>query len=174
MPTKFATRLAVNIQKSYHICYMLETPHVALGAAIAVKVGNPALSIPLSLASHFLLDRVPHWNPHLYTETQKFGVPSRKSTIIGAIDIGLSLILGFGIAATVLPDKVMAGTIVACSLASVLPDVIKYPYYYFKARYKPLVRWVKFERKMQVDTSFWPGVMTQLLVVLTSLWWIAN
>ena len=52
---------------------MLETPHVIVGAAIAYKVVNPALALPLALGSHFILDITPHWNPHLSTETKKFG-----------------------------------------------------------------------------------------------------
>lgn len=151
---------------------MLETPHVVVGAAIATKVVNPALSIPLALASHFVLDRVPHWNPHLYTETQKFGQPSRKSTFVGAADIAISLGIGFFVASRFLPDYQKSAVVLACSLASVLPDLIKYPYYYFKARIPLLVRWVKFERSLQVNAGFWPGMITQLTVIGIGLWWI--
>jgi len=47
---------------------VLETPHVVVGAAIATKIANPFISLPLAFASHFLLEKVPHWNPHLNTE----------------------------------------------------------------------------------------------------------
>ena len=47
---------------------MLETPHVAVGAAIAASIPNPLIAIPLAFASHFALELVPHWNPHLNTE----------------------------------------------------------------------------------------------------------
>jgi len=153
---------------------MLETPHVVLGVAIATKIPNPWVSIPLALASHFVLDKVPHWNPHLYTETQKSGRPGKVSTAIAIFDIGLSLILGFWFAGRVLPDYQKSTIILACCLASVLPDVVKYPYYYFKMRFKTLVSWVKFERSLQVDTSFYPGILTQLLTILASIWWIRS
>ena len=52
--------------------HMIELPHAVVGAAIAAKVGNPALSLPLALASHFVLDLVPHWNPHLNRDTARF------------------------------------------------------------------------------------------------------
>jgi hypothetical protein len=55
------------------ILNVLETPHVVVGAAIATKVANPALAIPLAFASHFVLEKIPHWNPHLNTELKKFG-----------------------------------------------------------------------------------------------------
>jgi len=52
---------------------MLETPHVLAGAVIAAKVQNPFLAIPLAFASHFILEKVPHWNPHINAEMTKFG-----------------------------------------------------------------------------------------------------
>lgn len=153
---------------------MLETPHVVLGAAIATKIPNPFIAIPLAFVSHFVLDKVPHWNPHLYTETQKSGHPSKVSTAIAISDIGLSLIMGFWFAGRYLPDYQKSAIVLACCLASVAPDVVKYPYYYFKMRFKTLVAWVKFERSLQVDTSFYPGMLTQLLTILASIWWIKS
>lgn len=152
---------------------MLETPHVAVGIAIATKFPNPWIAIPLAFASHFVLDKVPHWNPHLYTETQAKGRPSVKSTTIAIIDITTSLILGSAFAYKALPNSNLTILILACSFASVASDVIKYPYYYFHLRQKLLVKWVNFERSIQVDTEsiFW-GFVTQGIVVAASMWWI--
>lgn len=154
---------------------MLETPHVAVGVAIASKFPNPWVAIPLALASHIVLDKIPHWNPHLYTETKKFGSPTRKSTTFAFVDIGSAFILGSTFAYMALPDYKMSLLILACSLSSVLFDVIKYPYYYFMSfRPKWLVWWVKTERAMQVDTTpFW-GFLTQALIILSAIWWILN
>lgn len=152
---------------------MLETPHVAVGIAIATKFPNPWIAIPLAFASHFVLDKVPHWNPHLYTETQAAGHPSEKSTIIASVDIALSFILGSAFAYRALPNTNLATLILACSFASVASDIIKYPYYYFHLRQKWLVAWVNFERSLQTDTKsiFW-GLVSQSLVIAASLWWI--
>lgn len=155
------------------ILVMLETPHVTIGVAIATKIPNPFIAIPLSFVSHFVLDKVPHWNPHLYTETQRDGHPSIKSTRTAIVDIGAAFILGSGFAYLALPDTKKAFLILACSFASVLSDVIKYPYYYFHWRQKWLVRWVNFERSLQVNAKsvFW-GLVTQSLVTLASIWWV--
>lgn len=40
---------------------MLLAPHALVGAAIAATVPNPILGLLLAFLSHFLLDRVPHW-----------------------------------------------------------------------------------------------------------------
>src|SRR5512138_3405914 len=101
---------------------MLETPHVAIGAAIAAKIPNPFIAIPLAFASHFAMEMVPHWNPHLVTETKKHGQPTRKSVVIIVIDVTMALALGSFIAFKALPDKSHALTIFLASFASALPD----------------------------------------------------
>jgi len=80
------------------IISLLETPHVAVAAAIATKVANPALSLPLALASHFVLDKIPHWNPHTFTETQKLGKPSSKTTRLAFFDSFTALGIGLTVA----------------------------------------------------------------------------
>ncbi len=41
---------------------MLSIAHALTGAAIATNIHNPYISIPLILASHYILDAVPHWD----------------------------------------------------------------------------------------------------------------
>lgn len=151
---------------------MLETPHVAVGAAIALKIPNPLISIPLAFASHFILDRVPHWNPHFYTETQKFGKPTKKSTTIAVVDSSLALAMGVALAATVLPDWGHTITILACSFASVISDQIKIPFFFFEQRVGFSKKWTDFERSIQIEVPFVPGVLTQLIVISTAFLWI--
>jgi hypothetical protein len=153
---------------------MLETPHVALGIAIATKFPNPWISIPLSFASHFVLDKLPHWNPHTYTETVKNGGPSRSTITVAVVDGLISLGLGFGFAYKALPNQALALTIIACSFASVLPDVSKYPFFLFKKlRHGIYKKWVDYERtlQVQVDSVFW-GLATQALLILACIWWL--
>jgi len=151
---------------------MLETPHVAVGAAIALKIPNPFISIPLALASHFILDRVPHWNPHFYTETQKLGKPTKKSTAIAIVDSTLALAMGTAIALTALPDWRRVATILACCFASVISDQVKIPFFFFKQKTGFFKKWTDFERSMQMEVSFIPGVITQLVVISTAFLWI--
>ena len=159
-------------QKLSLILLMLETPHVIVGAAIATHVVNPALALPLALGSHFILDRIPHWNPHLFTETQKYGQPSQQSTIIVWVDVGLALGLGLFVASRYLDNPTMVVVILASCFASVLPDLVKWPYYFLKKRGGLLEKWVLFERNLQVNATFWPGVFSQVAVVAASFLWI--
>jgi len=152
---------------------MLETPHIIVGIAIATRFPNPAVSIPLALASHVILDRIPHWNPHTYTETEKHGKPLRKSLIIAYSDISLAFIIGSTVAFLTLPNIAQATNIMLTCFASVLPDVSKYPFFLFKSARKGLYkRWVDFERSLQVDAEPIPGIINQLIIILTAYLWI--
>jgi hypothetical protein len=151
---------------------VLETPHVAVGAAIATKIPNPLISIPLALASHIVLDRIPHWNPHFYTETQKYGHPKKESIVFSIADVALSVGLGLYVASRALPDQGHFWTILLASFAAVAPDVVKGPYFFLKNRSKLLKDWVHFERSIQVETNFAFGMLSQAAVVIASLLWI--
>lgn len=151
---------------------MLEIPHVLLGAAIATKVGNPYIAIPLAFLSHFVLDKVPHWNPHINSETKKYGKPSKKSTNIIIVDASIALIWGSLIAEKALPNITLATSILLCCFAAALPDIIEIPYFYFKKRDGYLKKWIPSQKSWQTDTTpFW-GLLTQVITVGASLWWI--
>ena len=151
---------------------MLETPHVVVGAAIATKVVNPFLAIPLAFGSHFLLDRIPHWNPHLNTEMKKHGKPTRKSSIIVIIDVCTSLVLGFFIASKAMPDTTHVATILFASFAAILPDAMEGPYFFLGIKSKFINKWIAFQKSIQVDTDIIPGILTQVLTIAAAFWWI--
>jgi len=151
---------------------MLETPHVALGAAIAIKVGNPYLAIPLALASHFLLERVPHWNPHLNTEMKKYGHLTNKTKLIIALDTTLALGLGIVVALKALPNSSLSILVIASSFASIVPDLLESPYFIFGVKNKYIQKWIALQKKIQIDTTpFW-GILTQIIVLASTLYWI--
>lgn len=151
---------------------MLETPHVVVGAAIATKVVHPALALPLALASHFILEKVPHWNPHLNTETEKYGHPTRQSTLIVVGDVLASLASGGFIAYRALPNTTLALTILLACFFAVLPDVIEGPHFFLGLRNKFIKRWIAWQKSIQVDTSPLPGLATQLITIIVAFWWI--
>jgi len=150
---------------------MLESPHVAVGAAIATKIPNPLISIPLAFMSHFVLERVPHWNPHLNTELKKHGKITKKSTYIVVADATVALAIGFFFASRAMPDGSHALTILATSMASVLPDVIEGPYFFFKAKSDFIKKWVKFQKSIQFDSRPLPGLLTQAVTVAIAFFW---
>jgi len=152
---------------------VLETPHVIVAAAIAVNVANPALAIPLALGSHFVLEKIPHWNPHLNTELKKYGKITSQSTNIVIADSALALSLGGLTAYIMLPDVGLALTVLLACFVAVMPDLIEAPYYFLRKKSDFIVKkWIPFKKSVQIDASKGFGLLTQLLVVLASIWWI--
>ena len=153
---------------------MLETPHVAFGAAIAIKTGNPWLAIPLAFTSHFLLERVPHWNPHLNTEMKKYGKLTNQTVAVIAIDLISAISLSIFLAKSQLPNVNSFNLVLASSFASILPDLIEGPYFFLGMKNKFLTWWLKSQKALQVDASpFW-GLFTQFVTLIASIYWFFN
>lgn len=148
---------------------MLEAPHILVGIAIATKIPNPILAIPLAFGSHFVLDMLPHWNPHLNTEMKKYG---RISKTTKAIIYGDALVSGAALlffTSRALPDTMLAITIVLSCVASTLPDLMEAPYFFFKWKNAFLEKWILFQKSIQSDTGFFWGVATQIVTVAAAL-----
>lgn len=150
---------------------MLETPHAIVGAAIAAKITNPLIGIPLAFGSHFILDMVPHWNPHINTELKNGGI-KRNSKLIIFSDVLVSLASGFAIANSVSNNYIYFTYIIAACFAAVLPDVVEAPYFFLGWKHSILGKWLKFQKHIQVDTTPFIGMAVQIVTILTALWWI--
>ena len=144
---------------------MLELPHTLVGAAIAVAIPNPLISLPLALASHFITDYVPHWNPHLHTEKTKTGKISKQSLAVVITDATLALIIGTYIATT---HNNFVTIMLACFL-SVAPDVLEIPYYFLHMDIPWIKKLITFQRTHQWNVPAIWGIFAQILIGLTSL-----
>jgi hypothetical protein len=140
---------------------MLVLPHVATGAAIGALVGDPLVVIPVAIASHFILDSVPHWQ-----ETMAPYIPTWKTYLRIPIDVAL----GVGVviyALSIQPDHSI-GILLGALFASA-PDLdvitIKLP----KLQQGIIKKYWDWHCKIQREiTSLW-GVATQLVVIALSL-----
>lgn len=165
----------VDIHISYIILSdltVLELPHTVVGAAIAAKIGNPALSLPLALASHFALDLLPHWNPHLNTELNRLGKLSGKTVAFIATDVILSLTGGFLIASTVLPDQNQFAIVILGSFMGILPDLVEAPHFFLGIRWEPIERLIRFQKSIQNDAPPFLGILTQVLLLAAVFAWV--
>lgn len=147
---------------------MLETPHALVAAAIAAKIPNPVISLPLAFASHFVLDMTPHWNPHINTELKRDGKVSNKSIAIIGLDLGLTTVSTLAIASTSSTPLIL----LFAAFLGMLPDIIEAPYFFFKNRHPFLLKWLKFQKSIQVDVGIIPGILTQIFVTAAAIWWI--
>lgn len=75
---------------------MLLSPHILVGAAIATSIPNPLLGLLFAFLSHFLLDRIPHWEysieplKKIKTKGARYSMPILRRVML---DIALGFIL---------------------------------------------------------------------------------
>ncbi|MBI4029189.1 MAG: hypothetical protein HY376_02390 [Candidatus Blackburnbacteria bacterium] len=153
---------------------MIELPHAVVGAAIAYKVGNPALALPLAFLSHFALDLVPHWNPHLNREMKEYGHVTKRTKRIIFVDVIVSLLAGGYIASLAYPDIGRALVILLGAFMGVLPDVAEAPFFFFKSKNSFLKRLIGFQSKVQFNAPFWPGIISQILLLAATFLWVSQ
>ncbi|MBI2622772.1 MAG: hypothetical protein HYW64_01620, partial [Candidatus Levybacteria bacterium] len=105
---------------------MTATGHAVIGTVIAAKVGNPALAIPLALASHIAADFIPHWDTG--TNREKKGL--QRVLFETIFDVLLSFALSYGLLVFLFPktEPLYAFLII---LASQSFDWLMAPYYFF-------------------------------------------
>jgi hypothetical protein len=145
---------------------VLELPHAIVGATIATKIGNPLLAFPLAFLSNFLLDLLPHWNPHLYTELTKEGKVSPKTRMIVILDSSLALIIGSFLAFRFYPDINRIVIVLLSSLIAVSTDLVEAPFFFLGSKNKLITGLIEIQRKHQWNVSFWPGILFQGAVLL--------
>lgn len=148
---------------------MLELPHTLIGAAIGATIANPLVSLPLSLASHFITDYVPHWNPHLHTEKTKLGHITKKSYTIVIVDAVGALVLGTTIAYLKSQSLSQFLVIMLCCFLSVAPDVVEIPFYFLNKKIAWIEKLITYQRAHQWNVpAFW-GILAQVIVSLGAL-----
>lgn len=160
---------------------MTATAHALVSGAIAVAIHNPILAYPLSFASHFLMDAIPHWD--IGTNWR-----NRTKLVTGSIAI-LDTILGFSLAYFLFSGKADEQVLLLSMVFGNLPDWMEAPYYIFFANpngekptrhssfwNKLTYRIYKTENILHTKAQFPFGIYTQIatvlffLVLLTHAW----
>lgn len=145
---------------------MLSIAHGPTGALIASKIPNPVISIPLILASHYLEDRIPHWDVGQGLSSQR---KRKRSAFLQELffDFPLSIVLVylFFQAGRPFDWRPWLGWFVG-----LLPDFIEFPYLFLNHRGFLIKKFAAFHTWSHRSTpnKFW-GLLPQVLVLLLIL-----
>jgi len=143
---------------------MLSIAHGPTGSFIASKIPNPLISIPLILASHYLEDRIPHWDVGQGLTKKK---KSKKAAFFEELffDFPLSLVLVYFLFQFGKPFDyhVWMGW-----FFGLLPDFLEFPHLFLGAKVSPFKELARFHTWCHRSTPnrFW-GLLPQFLVILT-------
>lgn len=142
---------------------MLSIAHGSTGALIASKIPNPLISIPLVLASHYLEDRVPHWDVGQGLTKKK---KSKKAAFLEElfIDFPLSIIFVYFVFQHGHPFdwRPWLGW-----FFGLLPDFLEFPYLFMGMKGFPFGVLAKFHTWCHRSTpdKLW-GLLPQITVIL--------
>jgi hypothetical protein len=112
---------------------MTGTNHGMTGAVIAVLVREPAIAVPLSYASHFACDAIPHFGVRDHPNQEDDELFSKKFNIILVTDfiVAVSLMMLLG---KLFPESRLL--IWTCMIAAAIPDLINVYYRLYLERIK--------------------------------------
>ncbi len=149
---------------------MTGTNHGLTGAVIALLVREPLIAVPLSFASHFACDAIPHAG---LGEGDELFDNKFNRTLIGDFIVAMSLMVVLGF---FFPDKKFV--IWACMVAAASPDLM-WAYYRLyieklkkrKAKYDPLARfhtWIQWSQtpKGWIVEGVWGVLMSGIILTL--------
>ncbi|HNU96627.1 MAG TPA: hypothetical protein PK234_00115 [Candidatus Portnoybacteria bacterium] len=163
---------------------MILTPHILVGATIGAKIHNFWLIIILSMVSHFILDKIFHWE---YSSNNKFFKKFRETgnlkslfvftgqTLIDAF-IGLTIVFVFLKTKNLLLNFTLIKNILIGCFFSVVPDIVlgisllfrnsdfSQKYHTFHNKY------LHFEKKLEKEGAItFLGIFTQIVIMIISL-----
>ncbi len=158
------------------ILKMILATHVIAGAAIGRLTENPLLAFALGLASHLVLDAIPHWQYELKSKIYSDNV-TEEDMALGGKFIGDIARLGLdffsGIFISILAFAGWNGftnppaALVAGIAGGVLPDALQFAFWKFK--HEPLTSIQKFHSWIHANWDFdyksKPGMVLQVVIV---------
>lgn len=104
---------------------MVLTTHGLVGGAIAALLpGAPALAVPAALASHYLLDALPHWD-YPMPSLENPGA-SRSRDVLKVIADGLS---GLVLPLIIFGDFAFWPLVLVAAAVAMFPDFLQFVYY---------------------------------------------
>lgn len=140
---------------------MTATGHALVGVLIAGKLHNPALVIPISFASHYVCDLLPHWDAGTYWR--------KKSKVRffweSVADVVISIILSYFIFTYLLGNNNYTLMFLAI-FAAQLPDWLSAPYFFLHTKIPLTTFFYKFGSKLNNKLDKPWGIVTQVVLVV--------
>jgi hypothetical protein len=140
---------------------MTATGHALVGTVIAAKVGNPALAIPIAIASHFLCDALPHWDTGYAREKES----KKRFVTATTIDVVLGFVLSYLVIILFFPATSLLYAF-AIIITAQLPDWLTAPYLFLDWDFPPFNWFYQCQKKFDSSIGLPWGMVNQVVVVI--------
>jgi len=138
---------------------MTATGHAIIGTVIAAKIGNPALAVPLALASHIAADAFPHWDEGTNSKEKS----KERFIAESAFDVILGFVLSYLIIFVLFPQTNLLYAFLIILISQSL-DWLTAPYYFF--RIKPFKIFYKFQKMFDNRMDKPWGIINQVVILV--------
>jgi hypothetical protein len=143
---------------------MTATGHALVGTIIAAKVGNPALAIPIAIASHFLGDALPHWDTGYAREKET----KTRFVVASAIDVILGFVLSYLLIVLFFPSTNLWYAFLMIIMCQ-LPDWLTAPYLFLDWKFAPFTWIYNLQKKFDSSIGLPWGFVNQVVVIVALL-----
>lgn len=155
---------------------MLITPHILVGTAIGVAVGNPVAGFALGVVSHYILDIIPHTDSgtwHYYEPLIGKHLDVRDFTM-GIVDASVAV---FSLLTLAGYAPIIGAAPLVGAFGGLLPDLVMLAGLFIPAlsKWKGLAWYYKFQNSFHYTAkpNQWIlGVFTQIVAVGASVWYL--
>jgi len=161
---------------------MLLGPHILVGAAVAASTSNPILGLVFAFLSHFILDRIPHWE---YSAEPLRNIPTKGIPYAMPILRRVALDIGAGFAVLIIAVAISSDDIPFTAWAfggffGILPDGLSFLLFLRKQNglwgrflkiFYLLHQKIHFNKKMGLP-PLRIGLSTQAIAVLLALYFL--
>jgi hypothetical protein len=146
---------------------MILTTHAIVGAAIGTQIpSHPVVAVAAAIASHFLIDAVPHWDYPLRSmfrgAKERATLKLDRGLIVDFGMIGLDGLFGLAIALCLFSTPANLIAVLCGILGGMLPDALQFVHRIYPRGPLPALQrfhvWIHSKRKLT-----WPiGVVSQI------------
>jgi len=158
---------------------MILIPHIIVGATIGSKLHNIWLVAILSLLSHFILDKIPHWD---YIQGMKKFLATNefKYLIIFILKVSIDFVFGFIIVIIMFLNRTLPSDslkyILVGAVFAILPDIILgisilFKKYSFSQKYFAFhKKYLQFKQEKEKEGKItFLGLFSQIVIIAISL-----
>ncbi len=129
--------------------------------------GNPWSAVFISYTLHHLLDAVPHYNPknvkgHLENGIKKL---DKKDVALKSIEPAIGILVTLYLIFSNMTD--IRVPMILGSIFGWLPDLFVFLNWKFKNKITRII--VKIEKRFHKHTTFWPGILPQIAIVVIAI-----
>ncbi len=137
---------------------MTATGHAIIGTVIAAKLSNPALAVPIAVASHIAGDLFPHWDEGTNGKTKG------KTRLIAeaALDVIISFSVSYLLIIMLFPQTSILYAFIIIIFAQSL-DWLSAPWYFFGI--KPFKIFYKFQKMFDNRMPAPWGIINQIAIL---------